>query len=81
MIVHIILMYNSKNPCTWDDILPYVQHSYNRALYSSTKHSPFQVGLGFQPSGPLDVALPLAVTSTYSSPTPSEANKATQFNE
>jgi hypothetical protein len=27
-------------------------------------HNPFQVGLGFQPLGPIDVALPLAVTST-----------------
>jgi hypothetical protein len=25
-------MYNSKNPFTWDEILPYVQHIYNQAL-------------------------------------------------
>jgi hypothetical protein len=24
MIVHILRMYNSKNPCTWDESLPYV---------------------------------------------------------
>jgi hypothetical protein len=47
--------------------LPYVQHSYNRALHSSTDHSPFQVGLGFQPLGPIDVALPLETTQTDSS--------------
>ena len=47
MIVHILLMYNSKHPRTWDEILPYVQHSYNQALHSSTIHIPFQVGLGF----------------------------------
>jgi hypothetical protein len=29
MIVHILHMYNSKHPCTWDESLPYVQHSYN----------------------------------------------------
>jgi hypothetical protein len=63
MIVHILHMYNSKHPHTWDESLPYVQHSYNRALHSSTDHNPFQVGLGFQPLGPIDVALPLAVTS------------------
>jgi hypothetical protein len=28
-------------------------------LHSSTDHSPFQVGLGFQPLGPIDVSLPL----------------------
>jgi hypothetical protein len=81
MIVHILRMYNSKHPRTWDESLPYVQHSYNRALHSSTSHNPFQVGLGFQPLGPIDVALPLAVTSTDSSPAPTEADKATRFIE
>jgi hypothetical protein len=74
-------MYNSKNPFTWDESLPNVQHSYNRALHSSTSHNPFQVGLGFQPLGPIDVALPLAVTSTNSSPTLNEGDKATWFIE
>jgi hypothetical protein len=81
MIVHILRMYNSKHPRTWDESLPYVQCSYNRALHSSTSHNPFQVGLGFQPLGPIYVALPLAVTSTDSSPAPTEADKATQFIE
>jgi hypothetical protein len=81
MIVHILRMYNSKHPRTWDESLPYVQHSYNRALHSSTGHNPFQVGLGFQPLGPIDVALLLAVTSTDSSLAPTEADKATWFIE
>jgi hypothetical protein len=62
MIVHILLMYKSRHPHTWDGILPYVQHSYKKALHNSTAHSPFQVGLGFQPLGPIEVALPLAMT-------------------
>jgi hypothetical protein len=77
MIVHILRMYNSKHPRTWDESVPYVQHSYNRALHSSIDHIPFQVGLGFQPLGPIDVALPFAVTSTDSSTAPTEADKAT----
>jgi hypothetical protein len=81
MIMHILCMYNSNHPHTWDAILPYVQHRYNRALHSSTGHNPFQVGLGFQPLGPIDVALPLAVTSTDSSPAPTEADKATRLIE
>jgi hypothetical protein len=81
MIVHILCMYNSKNPHTWDEILPYVQHSYNRALHSSTDHNPFQVGLGFQPLGPIDVALPLVVTLIDSSLDPTEAKKATRLIE
>ena len=81
MIMHILRMYNAKHPRTWDESLPYVQHSYNRALHSSTGHSPFQVELGFQPLGPIDVALPLAVTLTESSPAPTQPNKSTQFIE
>ena len=34
MIIHILCMYNSKHPHTWDEILLYVQHSYNRALHN-----------------------------------------------
>jgi hypothetical protein len=79
MVVHVLCMYNSKHPYTWDESLPYVQHSYNGALHSSTGHNPFQVGLGFQPLGTMDVALPLATTSKNSSPAPLEADKATRL--
>jgi hypothetical protein len=79
--MHILCMYNSKQPCTWDESLPYAQHSYNRALHSLTDYIPFQVGLGFQPLGPIDVALHLAVSSTDSSLVPTEAEKSTRFIE
>ena len=69
----------SKHTCTWDDSLPYVQHSYNRAIHSSTSHNPFQVGMGFQPLGPIDVALPLTSTQVESSHANTEADKATRF--
>ena len=39
------------------------------------------MGLGFQPLGPIDFALPLAVTSIDSSPAPTEDDKATRFIE
>jgi hypothetical protein len=81
MIMHIIHMYSSKNPRTWDESLPYVQHSYNQSMYSSINHNPFQVGLGFQQLGPIDVALPLAVTSTDSSPAPTDDDKDNRFIE
>jgi hypothetical protein len=80
-IVHILRMYNSKHPRTWDEILPYFQHSYNKAMHNSTDHNPFQVGLGFQPMGPMDVALPLAATQVDSSHAQTEADKATRFIE
>jgi hypothetical protein len=81
MIVHIPRMYNSKHPRTWDESLPYVQHSYNRALHSSIGHSPFKVVLGFQPLGPIDVALPLATTHAKYSHVQSEVEKTTKFIE
>ena len=81
MIVHILRMYNSKHPCTWDESLPYVKHRYNMALHSSIDHSPFEVGLRFQPLGPIDVALPLATTQEKYSHVQSEADKATIFIE
>jgi hypothetical protein len=81
MIVHILCMNNSKHLRTLEERLPYVQHNNNKALHSSTDHSPFQVGLGFQPLGPIDVALPLATTQTDSSHVQYEADKDTRFIE
>jgi hypothetical protein len=81
MIVHILRMYNSKHPRTWDESLPYVQHIYNQALHSSTNHNPFQVGLGFQPLCPIDVAMPFAATQADSSHVQSEADKENNFIE
>jgi hypothetical protein len=81
MIVHILCMYNSKHQHTWDESLPYVHQNYNIALYSSTSHRPFQVGLRFQHLGSIDVALPLTTTKTYSSHVQFETDKATKFIE
>jgi hypothetical protein len=74
-------MYNSNNLRTWDESLSYVQHSYNQDLHSSTGHNPFQVGLGFQPLGSINYALPLAVTLIDSSPAPTKDDIATRFIE
>jgi hypothetical protein len=71
MIVHILRMYNSKHPRTWDEILPYVQNNY----------SPFQVGLGFQPLCPIDIAMPFVATQEDSSHVQSEVDKANKFIE
>ena len=81
MIVHILCMYNSKHPRTWDESLPYVHHSYNRTLHSSTNHIPFQVGLGFQPLCPIDVAMPFAATQDDLAHIQSKVSKANKFIE
>ena len=57
MIVHILHMYNSKHICTWEKILPYVQHIYNISIYNYVGHNPFEVCLGFQPLALINVAM------------------------
>ena len=81
MVMHILLMYYSKHPHTWYDNLPYVQHNYNRSIHNSIGHNPFQVGLGFQPLGPIDVALPLESTQAEYSHAHTKAEKSTSFIE
>lgn len=81
MIVHILRMYNSKHPRTWDESIPYLQHCYNRSLHSLTSCGPFQVGLGFQPLCLIDVAMPHATTQAESTHVLSEADKQTIFIE
>jgi len=81
MIVHILQMYNSKLPCTWDEILPYVQHNYNRALHGSICHNHFQVCLGFQPLAPIDIDFPIAYTQEESSHSQTEADREAKFVE
>jgi hypothetical protein len=81
MIVHILRMYNSKHPRTWDENLPYVQHSYNRDLHSSIGHSPFKVCLGFQPLAPMDIALRITAAQEESSDAQTKVDRATKFVE
>ena len=82
IMVHIMCMYNSKHPRTWDERLPYIQKNYNRAFHNvSISHNPFQVGFGFQPLCPIDVSMPFAATQANSTHVQSEANKANIFIE
>ncbi|CAL1359601.1 unnamed protein product [Linum trigynum] len=49
-----------SNIKTWEDCLPHVEFAYNRAVHSTTKHSPFELVYGFNPLTPLDLTpLPL----------------------
>jgi hypothetical protein len=50
-----ILKHNLK---MWEECLPHVEFSYNRAEHSTTKVSPFQVVYGFNPRAPI-VLFPL----------------------
>jgi hypothetical protein len=41
---------------TWDENMVYIQHSYNRAVHTSTGKSPFETCFGYFPPSPLDIA-------------------------
>jgi hypothetical protein len=76
MIIHILKMYNSRHPHTWEESLPYFQYSYNKALQTSINHNPFQACLGFQQLAPIVVASPIALVQEESLYARNEANKA-----
>ena len=65
----------------WDESLPYVQHSYNRALHNSIDHNPFQVGLQFKPLCPIDVAIPFVTSQVDSAHFQSKVETANSFIE
>ena len=50
-----------QNLKMWEECLPHVEFAYNRAEYSTTKVSHFQVVYGFNPRAPIDL-LPLPTT-------------------
>lgn len=56
-VIHILRGYFSKHPKLWDGYLPYVQHVYNRALYSSTNRLPFEICLGYLRKSPMEFML------------------------
>ena len=73
-------MYNHKHCRTWDDMLPYIQHNYNRAQHNSTGKSPFEIFYVFIPSMPID----LIGSSTQSNDTEfegREVEKALKFRD
>jgi len=75
------LHFQVKHPHTWDENLPYVQHSYSISLHRSISHNPFIVCLGFQPFVPIDVSMPIASSLVESSHSNIEANKVEKLVE
>jgi hypothetical protein len=53
--VHLLRGYNQKHPKTLDENMIYIQHSYNKAIQTSTGKSPFETCFGYFPPSPLDV--------------------------
>ena len=50
----------NKNMKSWNEILPHVEFTYNRAMHSTAHYSPFEIVYGFNPLTPLDLS-PLPV--------------------
>jgi len=47
-----------KNLKLWEESLPHVEFAYNRAVHSTTKFCPFEIGYGSKSTAPIDL-LPL----------------------
>jgi hypothetical protein len=47
-----------ENLKVWEESLPHVEFTYNRAVHSTTKFSLFEIVYGFKPAAPIDL-LPL----------------------
>jgi hypothetical protein len=54
-LVQLLRGYNQKHLKTCDENMIYIQHSYNRAIHTSTGKSPFETFFGYFPPSTLDV--------------------------
>ena len=59
LVIQFIRMYNHKNFQTWDDNLPYIHHSYNRAQHRYTGKSSFEICYIYKHSAPIDLIISL----------------------
>jgi hypothetical protein len=39
----------------WEESLPHVEITYNRAVHMTTKFCPFEIVYGFKPTAPIDL--------------------------
>ena len=59
-LVQLLRALISRNLKSWEDLLPYVEFAYNRAIHSTTHTSPFEIVYGFNPLTTIDlIPLPL----------------------
>ena len=54
-MVHMLRGYNSRHPKIWDESLPYLQFTFNRAIYGSSGKSPFETCYRFLPPSLFDL--------------------------
>ena len=68
-VVNLLRALISRNLKSWEDLLPFVEFAYNKAIHSTTHTSPFEIIYGFNPLTPIDlIPLPLnKLVSVYAS--------------
>ena len=71
LTVQLLCVYNHKHRQTWDESLPYIQHSYNNSQHNSMGKSSFNICYGSQSSMPIN----LINSSTQSNDTDSDWQK------
>lgn len=62
MVENYLRCYCSLRQDDWDEFLPAAEFAYNSAKSEELQATPFQVDLGWNPRGPLDMSLPVDCT-------------------
>ena len=73
-------MHNEKHQKTWDDIFPYIQHSYDWAQQSSINKSPCELYYWFYPLEFIDLVIRMTI-SFDTDHEQNEINKALNFKD
>jgi hypothetical protein len=63
MVVCYLHGFATHNQANWDDYLPQAEYAYNSSVHCSTKMTPFELDLGYEPPLPLDLNADLQVSS------------------
>jgi len=54
-VVRYLHGFSTHDQANWEDYLPLVQYAYNSSVHRSTKQTPFELDLGYEPPLPFDL--------------------------
>jgi len=74
-VVRYLRGFTTHDQANWDDYLPLAEYGYNSSVHRSTKMTPFELDLGYEPPLPLDLIADLQ------RPQPNESAKTLQGRE
>jgi len=55
MVVRYLCGFATYNQANWDDYLPLAEYAYNSSVHRSTKQTPFDLDLGYEPRLPVEL--------------------------